>query len=321
VTDSEFHDQFIDRNDRWENKKKRKLEKLKLQIATHENLARQEEIEKEKNRYKNLKYKNLNNEVKIQDRVNVTLDNKYNKVQNLKRKLEDDKQKAIDEECTFAPKINKNSQYLKHKVKLNEQELINEQERSVGDLLKWGQNRDQRLAQKKLVDHSGHIESYNFKPQISQKSRQINEANLHCIQEVHSRLYDEGKKRTKSPIIQDNFNYKPQINKKSRQIAEKNKKVEKLKPKEILPILEENVTKPVENSPETMDDKFAKIFAETFDKVNNNMLQAKTPMSIPSGSNFNFAENRDTNDLLTLNYKPDKNESFFINMNSDQIIN
>ena len=320
ITGEEFTEHVYSRFEQLEEKKKRKVANLRKTLA--EQYERENKHEPQIN--KNSKYLQKNH-VPLQDRMGTFMEEKSTKLQQLKRKLDAEKQKNQEEECTFAPKINKKSQHLKkNKTGDEEKETAeNLQDKAIDDLLKWGQHRDAKLENKKLIENSGVSDAFKFKPQISEKSKQIVYENLHIKDKgVHKRLYNGGK--TKEKLVNPEvYSYKPSINKKSRQIAEKNKK-DKSNIK-IAPIDEENVTKPIENSPDNMEAKFDQILNEAFDKVSHKILRAQTPRSIGSTSQTKFGLDNNvpnSNDLLTIDFKPRDGENLgFLNFQSDQIIN
>jgi hypothetical protein len=194
------------------------------------------------------------------------MEEKGSKLTSKKREIETERYQKEIAQCTFTPKINKTIHFnVPTPIKENRREKV---ERNVDTLLRWGQEKDLRLAGKRMMHKGGREEDFTFMPEILDNSKKIvgyNNPKGKKIVHVSERLYGVSKKgpKAQAPEI---YSYKPQLNKKSQQMmAKKDQKKQKETVLQNLSTI--TLGMPVgrgANSPDLMDRKIHQIMEDHY---------------------------------------------------------
>lgn len=232
ITPEEFDENVMRRLDAWKNSKNSKISKMKRELLEEYMTTNKHQPEINK------KSQQMRARTPIIDRVQTIL---YNQNNNLtKKKMEQDKNKDIDDliQCTFTPKINRKDFWGNDRPDTGYTTAMPKtptgsktptgtktptRGRNADSLLKWGEDRDKKIAGKRIQTLGK--DEQTFKPQVNEKSKQIQIDN-HKRVDVYERLTELEKKKLQKKqatagVPQPTF--KPMINIKSRQMAEKKK--------------------------------------------------------------------------------------------------
>jgi hypothetical protein len=126
------------------------------------------------------------------------MEEKGSKLTSKKREIETERYHKEFAQCTFTPKINKTIHFnVATPTKENRREKV---DRNVDRMLKWGQEKDLRLAGKRMMSKGGRQEDFTFMPEILDNSKKIvsyNNPKGKKSVHVSERLYDGSKNRPK----------------------------------------------------------------------------------------------------------------------------
>jgi hypothetical protein len=194
------------------------------------------------------------------------MEEKGSKLTSKKREIETERYHKEFAQCTFTPKINKTIHFnVPTPIKENRREKV---ERNVDTLLRWGQEKDLRLAGKRMMHKGGREEDFTFMPEILDNSKKIvgyNNPKGKKTVHVSERLYHVSKKGPKGQPTEI-YSFKPQLNKKSQQMmAKKDQKKQKETVLQNLSTIA--VEMPVgtgANSPDLMDRRINQIMEDHF---------------------------------------------------------
>ena len=132
-----------------------------------------------------------NSKKRLENRVGNILESKNQKVQRLKMKQFKEEEELIKNECSFNPKLN---------TKKNRSSSVKDSTSQL-ERLQRGKTPASQLILDELTHHPEEME-YSFRPEISQKSRQILESRKldSCLRNVSDRLYSMGQKSMNIPV-------------------------------------------------------------------------------------------------------------------------